>query len=276
MKKILGLISILILMATLAYAEPTITQVYEAAKASKFTEANQMIEEVLKAHPQSAKAHFVNAEILSAQGQITHARAELKVAEQLEPGLPFAKPQAVQALKDNLGLAGGVKPVTPEHQQAAAPQEKPFPWTTVLIFGAGALVFIFLVKSAFSKKATPPSNGFNGATPPSAPYPNNGPMNNPVNPQGGGLGSNIASGLATGIGAGVGIAAGEALVNHFMNNNSSTPNAGHTTPTPPPVADTTPQPSSDFGGNDFGINDTASWDDNSSGDSLSDSSSDSW
>lgn len=63
-----------------------------------------MVEEVLKAHPQSAKAHFVNAEILSAQGQITQARSELNMAEQLEPGLSFAKPQAVQTLKDKLGL----------------------------------------------------------------------------------------------------------------------------------------------------------------------------
>ena len=270
MKQIVEFFGILILVATLAHAEPTIHQVYEAAQAGKLSEAHQMVEEVLKTHPQSAKAHYVNAEILSAQGQITQARSELTVAEQLEPGLPFAKPQAVQTLKDKLGLLGATtKSVSTEHQGTA----KPFPWTTALLFGGGALVFIFLIRSALSKKPTYPTNGMNGGTPPTTSYPN-APMN-PTGPQsGGGIGSGIASGLATGLAAGVGVAAGEALFNHFSNNNASTPNAGaHTAP---PV-DTTPQPSSsDFADNDFGISDDSSWDDSAGGDSFSDSSSDSW
>jgi len=270
-KQILEFFGILILVVTLAHAEPTIHQVYEAAQAGKLSEAHQMVEEVLKVHPKSAKAHYVNAEILSAQGQITQARSELNVAEQLEPGLPFAKPEAIQTLKDKLGLLGGAKSLSAEHQGATS-SSKPFPWTTALLFGGGALVFIFLIRSAFSKKPASPTNGLNG-TPPTAPYPNNAPIN-PSSPQSGGMGSGIASGLATGLAAGVGVAAGEALFNHFTNNNATTPNAGaHTAP---PV-DTTPQPSSsDFGNNDFGISDDTSWDDSSSGDSMSDSSSDSW
>ncbi|ATB70624.1 hypothetical protein SJPD1_2529 [Sulfurospirillum diekertiae] len=272
MKKIFGFLTVLIFVVSVAHAEPTIHQVYEAAQAGKLSEAHTMVEEVLKAHPQSAKAHFVNAEILSAQGQITQARSELSVAEQLEPGLPFAKPQAIQTLKDKLGLLGAPKTLSNEHQSASS-STKPFPWTTALLFGGGALVFVFLIRSAFSRKSTSSNNGLNGGTPPTASYPNNAPMN-PSSPQGGGMGSGIASGLATGLAAGVGVAAGEALFNHFANNNASTPNVG--THTAPPV-DTTPQPSSsDFGDNDFGINDSASWDDSSSGDSMSDSSSDSW
>lgn len=274
MKKIFGFLTVLIFVVSFAQAEPTIHQVYEAAQAGKLSEAHTMVEEVLKAHPQSAKAHFVNAEILSAQGQITQARSELNVAEQLEPGLPFAKPQAVQTLKDKLGLLGATKSVSTEHQGTAS-SSKPFPWTTALLFGGGALVFIFLIRSAFSRKSTPSNNGLNGGTPPTAPYPNNAPMNPAAGPQsGGGMGSGIASGLATGLAAGVGVAAGEALFNHFTNNNATPPSAGAHTTTP---VDTTPQPSSsDFADNDFGINDDTSWDDSSSSDSMSDSSSDSW
>jgi len=272
-KKIFGFLTVLFFVVSLAQAEPTIHQVYEAAQAGKLSEAHTMVEEVLKAHPQSAKAHFVNAEILSAQGQITQARSELNVAEQLEPGLPFAKPQAIQTLKDKLGLLGAPKSVSNEHQGASS-SNKPFPWTTALLFGGGALLFVFLIRSAFSRKSTPSNNGLNGGTPPTASSPNNAPMN-PSSPQGSGIGSGIASGLATGLAAGVGVAAGEALFNHFTNNNATPPSAG--THTPPPV-DTTAQqqPSSDVGGDDFGINDNASWDDSSSGDSISDSSSDSW
>lgn len=271
MKKIVGFFSILILMVTIACAEPTIHQVYEAAQAGKLTEAHTMIEEVLKEHPKSAKAHFVNAEILSAQGQITQARKELKVAEELEPALSFAKPQAIATLKDNLGLNSGTKPLSNEHQGATS-QNKPFPWTMVLIVGGCVLLIIFLIKSALTKNTTSQNNGFNG-TPPS-PYNSNTPTM-PPSPQGGGIGSGIASGLATGLAAGVGIAAGEALVHHFMDG-SSTPNTGSGGHTPTPPVEHTSQTSSDFGGNDFGITDSSSWDDSSSGDSINDSSSDSW
>lgn len=268
MKKIFSCIAILFLSLSFAYAEPSIHQVYEAAKAGQLNEAHQMVEEVLKAHPQSAKAHFVNAEILSAQGQITQARSEFKLAEQLEPGLPFAKPEAVQKLKDSLGLMGAkaATPVAPTQENSS------FPWLYVVIFVIAVLIFIGLFKSIMARNAC-----INNT--PSSPYAPNGNNNTPVNPtgmapQGGGLGSNIASGLATGLAAGVGIAAGEALVNHFMNNNTtpSTPNTNHTTP---PVAETSTTSTNDFGGNDFGMNDSSSWDDASSSDSLS-SSDDSW
>jgi len=43
---------------------PTIHQVYQAAESGDLNNAHQMVEQVLKAHPESAKAHYVDAEIL--------------------------------------------------------------------------------------------------------------------------------------------------------------------------------------------------------------------
>jgi hypothetical protein len=42
-----------------------------------------------------AKAHFVQAELYSRQGKLDFARQALASAEQSAPGLPFAKPEAV-------------------------------------------------------------------------------------------------------------------------------------------------------------------------------------
>src|SRR3974390_1542420 len=91
-----------------AFAEPTIDQVYKAAEAGNFSQAQQMMDEVLRAHPNSAKAHYVEAELLARQGRVAAARDELRTAERLEPGLPFARAQAVQDLQRRLGGQGGL------------------------------------------------------------------------------------------------------------------------------------------------------------------------
>ena len=268
MKQVFRLFCLCLFACVMAYAEPNVHQVYEAAKAGKLSEARTMIDEVIKEHPQSAKAHFVNAELLSAQGQITQARSELSLAEKLEPGLPFAKPEAVQKLKENLGLTTNTKVVP----TSKAEEKSSFSWMTIIMIGAGIALLVILVRSFSNRNQSyqAPQN----PSSPMNPMGGNAPMP-PQAPQGGGLGSSLASGLATGVGVGVGIAAGEALVNHFVNgNNSASSNANHTAATPTP--NTTPSPSSepDFGGNDFGINDTSSWDDGVS--DSSDSSGDSW
>ena len=48
----------------LADESPTLDQVYQAAHAGRMEEAERMMDKVLKEHPNSAKAHFVEAELL--------------------------------------------------------------------------------------------------------------------------------------------------------------------------------------------------------------------
>lgn len=83
-------------------AEPTIHEVYVAAKAGKYVEAQTMMDRVLQAHPNSATAHFVEAELLAKQGRFIAAQQSLTKAEQLSPGLPQVKPEAVSKLKSLL------------------------------------------------------------------------------------------------------------------------------------------------------------------------------
>ena len=84
-------------LGAMAQTEPTLNQIYDAAQAGRMEQAQTMIQQVLVLHPKSAKAHFVQAELAARQGQIARAREALAEAEKLAPGLPFAKPEAVQS-----------------------------------------------------------------------------------------------------------------------------------------------------------------------------------
>ena len=262
-----------LLYVSIAYAEnlPTIHQIYQAAESGNLESAHAMVDEVLKAHPQSAKAHFVNAEIVLRQGDIAKAKSELAIAQQLAPGLPFAKPSAVESLKRHLAQNTVIIPSV----------QKQFPWM-MLIAGIAVAVLIWLImRSLFSRRSDiNGSQNYNGYGAVSHPQNNNGPYGPSgygaasINPMqsGGGLGSSIASGLATGAAAGVGIVAGEALIHHFMDG-SSEPNAAmnHTSDN----QERSQQSDYDMGGGDFGMNDSSSWDDSSS-DGFNDSGDDSW
>src|ERR1700716_3800125 len=79
----------------LADTDPTLHQVYEAAQTGHMDQAQQMMNQVLRDHPTSARAHFVEAELSARSGNFPKAREELARAQQLDPGLSFAKPQAV-------------------------------------------------------------------------------------------------------------------------------------------------------------------------------------
>ena len=109
MNSIFKLLAKLMLVASLlagglamAQSEPTMSQIYSTAQAGRLDDAQVMVQQVLVAHPKSAKAHFVQAELYSRQGKLDLARQALASAEQNAPGLPFAKPEAVNALRAQL------------------------------------------------------------------------------------------------------------------------------------------------------------------------------
>jgi clan AA aspartic protease (TIGR02281 family) len=87
---------------------PTVDQIYLAEQAGRKDDAQRMIAQVLAAHPKSAKAHYVQAELYARAGKLSEARSELKVAEQLQPDLGFAKPRAIGELRAQ--LAEGSQP----------------------------------------------------------------------------------------------------------------------------------------------------------------------
>lgn len=253
--------------------EPSLHQVYQAAEAGKLDEAQTMMREVLNAHPNSGKAHYVEAELLVKQGQLQSAEAELATAERLSPGLPFAKPQAVQNLKALLGSSQGNWPVQRPLAQATTPHSNPgasVPWGMLLV-GVGMVAFIvFAVRFMGRRNVTQvpvgasPSGYPAGNIPPAyggAPAQSSGMGGMGSAGTQPGLGSRVMSGLATGAAVGAGVVAGEALMHHFMDGS-----APHAQPTVGNDLGLLRQDSSfdDMGGSDFGIADSSSWDDSSS------------
>jgi uncharacterized protein len=240
-----------------ADADPTMDQIYSAAAGGHLDQAQQMITQVLTDHPNSAKAHYVQAELYAREGKTGLARSELSTAEQLKPGLPFANPRSVQELKAQLGLRTGAMSPTVIR---SVPAEHRFPWGTVLILAGvvGLLFLVFRRRNNYARyPAAGPGPGMGGA--PGAYGPGG---YGPAPMGGGGVGSGIAGGLASGLAVGAGVVAGEELAHHFLDGGRSGGGV-----IPPAEAGESGFSNSDMGGSDFGVNDPGSsgWDDGGGG-----------
>lgn len=263
------------LMATglvMAQSEPSMGQIYATAQAGKLDEAQVMVQQVLISHPKSAKAYFVQAELYSHQGKFDRARESLANAERYAPGIPFAKPEAVQALRSQLAPKSVINSGIPPSASYGGPQQpaqSPASWVLPLLLAGGVIVAAYF----FFRRRNPqpyaqqqyteqnglsgPQNFGSGASPIQPAYPQ------PVYPQGypqqsgTGLGGRIMGGVATGLAVGAGVMAAEAIGRTLV--------GGHGTSAPyaDGVSDNNFQPiptNSDMGGANFGIDD-ATWDD---------------
>lgn len=265
---------VLLLLAVPAFAEeePTMHQVYLAAEAGKYKEAQAMMDKVLLDHPNSAKAHFVEAELLAKQGLLSNAGVELTIAERLQPGLPFAKPEAVQSLKTRISSAPSGVSQPNIVRQSLPPSVKDWtPWI-LLILGIGLIVLLISYMSRRNSNMIPVNSyGGNAVNPnmPSVGASGAGPVMG--QPAAGGMGgAGLMGNLATGAALGAGVVAGETLMHHFIDGDKDNV-------IPEPHRDTSlwSAPSNisqndDMGGTDFGIADASSWDDDGIGDSGDD------
>lgn len=252
------------MVSTLAFsdADPSARDIYAAAEAGHLAQARSMIDRVLKDHPNNAKARYISAELYARQNDFADARAELNQAERLQPGLPFAKPLSVTALKRELSAAS-----RPTYAAAAyARPASSIPWGLVFLIVVGVLAVVWMLSRRNRATSYPPGNAMAmpvGGTPP---Y---GPSMPGATP---GIGSTLMGGLAGGLAMGAGVVAGEELAHHFLDGNS--------TPTVAPldssmrVDPTAADFNTDMGGTDFGITDNSDW---SGGDSFGiDSGGDDW
>lgn len=255
----------------MAQSEPTLNQVYATAQEGKLDQAQVMMQQVLVLHPNSGKAHFVQAELFARQGKLGSAREALATAERLSPGLGFAKPEAVRALRSQLSaktgsLASGSPPLTHSVAPAAASGSS-FSWGLPLLLAGAVIVVGYLIfrrKSTATEQqpmyaaqgglsgpqtfgATPGYGG--GAMPPGY-----------AQPSGSGLGGRIMGGVATGLAVGAGVMAAEAIGRSLM--------GSHDQPVSHPDSlnnDYRPLTGNDdMVGQGFGIKDTGSWDDSGS------------
>jgi len=302
------------LAAPVFAAAPTIHEVYVAAEAGKFAEAQAMMDQVLKEHPNSAKAHFVEAELLAKQGKFAAAQTSFDTAEKLSPGLPKIDPAAVSKLRAVIAQ-GEAKPKANYSQQKPAADKSGYngggyangagassggggiPWGTVLLMGGLLVGFIFIASRFMSRRQQQqgdPGGGFNqgnqgfnpGGTPPGYPpgggYPQQGyGPGYGQQPQGNGMGSRIMGGLATGAALGAGLVAGEAIARQFTggHGHDSSGNAANDQGRNDIVYDDPSRSNivqgDDMGGTDFGVS-GGSWDDAGGGDAGGGGGGDEW
>jgi uncharacterized protein len=264
LKRIAAPLALILVLAgaapvVLADADPTLDQVYQAANTGHLDQAQLMMNQVLRDHPTSGKAHYVEAQLSAKAGNFARAREELATAQRLDPSGSFAKPESLAALQRE--LARGTAGATGSYRTAPYRDERrsSFPWPIILLVVAGVVIAWALL----SRRNPRPYGGYAqypGGVPPAGPGGGYGPAGyGPAGygpPMGGGgMGSGIVGGLASGLAIGAGVAAGEELVHHMIDGN------GNRVVAPP---DYVPPPADDngnMGGSDFGVSDGSSWDD---------------
>lgn len=276
-----------------AQAEPSINQIYDAAQSGKLDQAQTMVQQVLILHPKSAKAHYVQAELFARQGLGAKGREALAEADKLAPGLPFAKAEAVQALRTQLAS----KPSTASKQgfgmDTPVTATSSFSPGLLLLLGAAVVGFVvWLIRrkpaaavnySAPASMATATGGGigsgvgsgsgsglngpqtFGSGVAPGYAQPAYGQPGQPAYGQqaaGTGMGGRVMGGLATGLAVGAGVMAAQAIGKNLMgnddrnaNNHGANVNDGQSN-----RAAALPG-NNDLGGQNFGMNDSTSWDD---------------
>lgn len=139
-----------------AQALPTVDEVQAATQRGDYPNAEKMMREVIASRPDSARAHYVLAEILAHQRKFDPAAEEAHRARALDPAVKFADPAKFSAFEQLLQReqTAAAKSIAPAAAIGTAPPARAAPaerssgggipiW--VLIVGAG--IFIWLAVS---------------------------------------------------------------------------------------------------------------------------------
>ncbi|CAN5544502.1 hypothetical protein BH10PSE18_BH10PSE18_04240 [soil metagenome] len=267
--------------STASTHEPTIDEIYKAAEAGHLTDADAMIARVLTAHPDSGKAHFVHSELLAKEGHLSAARAEYAKANELAPGLPFAKPQAVAGLLQRIDASPRATTANPAASTRAAASVTqadasggfglPAKIGLVVLIGAAA-AWMFRRRPSQAGSAMNSAPGYSAAPPAGTGYaapsytgmpggyapaaPGYGPSPAPAT-----AGSGLGGALMTGAAMGLGAVAVEEAVRHFSHRDDRSDNVVVNDRAPAGFGNQLgPDANADMGGNDFGLMDSGSWD----------------
>ena len=224
------LIGLLLLVSAPAFAADGPKEVQAAIQQGNYTLAEQDLRQAIVEHPESAKAHYMLAQVLAHEGNIGDAQKEASQAKTLDPKISFTNPARFEHFQSELNQAlapsAGVRrpAATTSEAPATVVAEQPvaeprssgsiWPWViggivVVLLFGW----FRRRQQGMVNSNQSYGNQGY-GAPGPQNPY-GNGPYAPPgysQAPQGGsGIGGSILGGLAGGV---LGAAAVEAYENH--------------------------------------------------------------
>lgn len=132
MKKML--VGLLLLVSTAVLAEPSFNDIQSLIEQHQYSAAESGLVEIIKNHPQSAKAYYTMAQAQAGLGNLEKARYALDKAQGLEPSLSFADSGAVKNLR---------QAISPQTSKIEAVPESNF-WTYFFILiGIGLLYFVY-------------------------------------------------------------------------------------------------------------------------------------
>ncbi|MDB5858918.1 MAG: hypothetical protein JWQ76_2607 [Ramlibacter sp.] len=217
MKRIL-LMAVLMLLAATALALPSVEAVQAQVQHGNYAQAEGMMREVVAARPDSARAHYVYAEILAHDRHFDQAAQELRTARQIAPDLGFTQPDRFRAFEHELGseqsaargnheVPGG-RPKAPAMQSMLGSGRGGVPGLAWVVGAAAIAVLLWRGFSGRSLAAPMPSAPAMTAPAGSAPAGYGAPP--PGSAYGPGIGSNAAGSslLGTGLAAAGGLATG--------------------------------------------------------------------
>ena len=210
------------LWSAAAFALPTSNEVQAAVKAGDFPKAESMMQEVVAAKPQSAKAHYLYAEILAHDAKFSDATAQARQARTLDPALSFTTdPEKFKSFERLLEREQAGPAVTPQVQAPTThvtpappvvPQQAASSGIPGWIWVGGIGLLLFFVIRAISRRAMANNMASAGGYAnqggygmnPGMQQPGYGPGYGPAPGAGGGL-------LRTGLAAAGGVAGGMLL-----------------------------------------------------------------
>ncbi len=125
MKKLI-LAVFLIVVTALAWALPTRPEVEAEVQQGHNARAEMMMGEVIAAKPDSARAHFIYAEVLARNGKLSAAADEAKDARVIDPEITFTDPDKFRSFESMLARAqetsaGAKRTSAPVQTQALSP-----------------------------------------------------------------------------------------------------------------------------------------------------------
>lgn len=92
-KYLVAALASLALVSGAAFAVPSAQQIDSAISQGDWQRADAGLVEVLQAHPNNARAHYLYAQVLDREGRYADALAQVEQAKSLDPQLRFTTPQ---------------------------------------------------------------------------------------------------------------------------------------------------------------------------------------
>ncbi|MEX3606582.1 MAG: tetratricopeptide repeat protein [Burkholderia sp.] len=148
-------IALLVASASLFAAAPSLSQVIQSINQHDWQRADSQLTQVIAAHPDNARAHYLYSQVLDREGRPVDGLAEIERARSLDPTLHFTNPNAFAQTEAKLRAdanrtAGGAlmpSATAPSAVQAGsiAPAAKPAHHDPGMIAWLGLIAVIMVV-----------------------------------------------------------------------------------------------------------------------------------